>query len=30
MSVLKYEPDGKAAYAYRALAKEVLGNGKRR
>jgi chromosome partitioning protein len=30
MSVLKYDPDGKAAYAYRALAKEVLGNGKRR
>jgi len=29
MSVLKYEPDGKAAYAYRQLAKEVLGNGKR-
>jgi len=29
MSVLKYDPDGKAAYAYRALAKEVLGNGKR-
>jgi len=29
MSVLKYEPDGKAAYAYRELAKEVLGNGKR-
>jgi chromosome partitioning protein len=24
MSVLKYDPDGKAAYAYRALAKEVL------
>jgi chromosome partitioning protein len=30
MSVLKYDPDGKAAYAYRQLAKEVLGNGKRR
>jgi chromosome partitioning protein len=29
MSVLKYDPDGKAAYAYRELAKEVLGNGKR-
>src|SRR5829696_885183 len=29
MSVLKYEPDGKAAYAYRQLAKEVLGNGNR-
>jgi chromosome partitioning protein len=29
MSVLKYDPDGKAAYAYRALAKEVLENGKR-
>jgi chromosome partitioning protein len=29
MSVLKYEPDGKAAFAYRQLAKEVLGNGKR-
>ena len=29
MSVLKYEPDGKAAFAYRELAKEVLGNGKR-
>ena len=28
MSVLKYDPDGKAAYAYRKLAKEVLGNGK--
>ena len=26
MSVLKYDPDGKAAYAYRQLAKEVLGN----
>jgi chromosome partitioning protein len=29
MSVLKYDPDGKAAYSYRQLAKEVLGNGKR-
>jgi chromosome partitioning protein len=29
MSVLKYDPDGKAAYAYRRLAEEVLGNGKR-
>jgi chromosome partitioning protein len=29
MSVLKYDPDGKAAYAYRQLAKEVLGNGQR-
>jgi chromosome partitioning protein len=29
MSVLKYDPDGKAAYAYRQLAKEVLANGKR-
>jgi nitrogenase subunit NifH len=29
MSVLKYDPDGKAAYAYRALAKEVLGNERR-
>jgi chromosome partitioning protein len=29
MSVLKYDPDGKAAYAYRQLAKEVLGNGNR-
>ena len=27
MSVLKYEPDGMAAHSYRALAKEVLGNG---
>jgi chromosome partitioning protein len=27
MSVLKYEPDGVAAHSYRALAKEVLGNG---
>jgi chromosome partitioning protein len=26
MSVLKYDPDGKAAYAYRQLAKEVLEN----
>jgi cellulose biosynthesis protein BcsQ len=26
MSVLKYDPDGKAAYAYRQLAKEVLSN----
>ena len=26
MSVFKYEPDGKAAYAYRQLAMEVLGN----
>jgi chromosome partitioning protein len=26
MSVLKYDPDGKAAYAYRQLAKEVLQN----
>ena len=25
MSVLKYDPDGKAAYAYRQLAREVLG-----
>jgi len=24
MSVLKYDPDGKAAHAYRQLAKEVL------
>jgi chromosome partitioning protein len=30
MSVLKYDPDGKAAYAYRQLAKEVLRDGKRR
>jgi len=30
MSVLKYEPDGRAAYAYRQLAKEVLENGKQR
>ena len=29
MSVLKYDPDGKAAYAYRKLAKEILENGKR-
>src|SRR5947209_13821526 len=29
MSVLKYDPDGMAAHAYRQLAKEVLGNGKR-
>ncbi len=29
MSVLKYDPDGKAAYSYRQLAKEVLDNGKR-
>jgi len=29
MSVLKYDPDGKAAYAYRQLAKEVLSHGKR-
>jgi chromosome partitioning protein len=29
MSVLKYDPDGKAAYSYRQLAKEVLANGKR-
>ncbi len=29
MSVLKYDPDGKAAYAYRELAREVLENGKR-
>src|SRR5947199_10362754 len=28
MSVLKYDPDGKAAYAYRELAREVLENGK--
>jgi chromosome partitioning protein len=27
MSVLKYDPDGKAAYAYRRLAEEVLANG---
>jgi chromosome partitioning protein len=29
MSVLKYEPDGSAAHAYRELAKEVLSNAKR-
>ncbi|MFL5826149.1 MAG: ParA family protein [Thermoleophilaceae bacterium] len=29
MSVLKYDPDGKAAYAYRQLAEEVLANGTR-
>ena len=29
MSVLKYDPDGKAAYAYRQLAREVLENDKR-
>src|SRR5919204_16450 len=29
MSVLKYDPDGKAAYAYRQLAEEVLANGNR-
>ena len=29
MSVLKYDPDGKAAYSYRQLAKEVLENVKR-
>jgi chromosome partitioning protein len=28
MSVLKYDPNGTAANAYRQLAKEVLGNGK--
>jgi chromosome partitioning protein len=28
MSVLKYDPDGLAAYAYRELAKEVLDNGR--
>ncbi|HWH45138.1 MAG TPA: AAA family ATPase [Thermoleophilaceae bacterium] len=28
MSVLKYDPDGKAAYAYRRLAEEVLANDK--
>ena len=27
MSVLKYDPDGRAAYSYRQLAKEVLENG---
>jgi hypothetical protein len=26
--VLKYDPDGMAAHAYRQLAKEVLGHGK--
>ena len=30
MSVLKYDPDGKAAYAYRSLAKEVLEDVKQR
>ena len=29
MSVLKYDPDGMAANAYRQLAKEVLTDGKR-
>ena len=29
MSVLKYDSDGKAAYAYRELAREVLSNGSR-
>src|SRR5947207_2792804 len=29
MSVLKYDPDGTAAQAYRQLAEEVLENGKR-
>ena len=29
MSVLKYDPDGMAAHAYRQLAKEVLAHGKR-
>jgi chromosome partitioning protein len=29
MSVLKYDPDGKAAFAYRRLAEEVLGHGSR-
>jgi chromosome partitioning protein len=29
MSVLRYEPHGKAADAYRQLAKEVLSDGKR-
>jgi len=28
MSVLRYDPDGKAAYSYRQLAKEVLAHGK--
>jgi chromosome partitioning protein len=27
MSVLKYDPDGKAAQSYRDLAKEVLAHG---
>jgi chromosome partitioning protein len=27
MSVLKYDPNGQAAEAYRSLAKEVLQNG---
>ena len=27
MSVLKYDPDGKTAFAYHQLAKEFLGNG---
>jgi chromosome partitioning protein len=29
MSVLKYDPDGMAAHAYRQLAKEVLAHGNR-
>ena len=29
MSVLKYDPDGVAAHAYRQLAKEVLSNANR-
>jgi chromosome partitioning protein len=29
MSVLKYDPDGTAAHAYRQLAKEVLEHGNR-
>jgi chromosome partitioning protein len=29
MSVLKYDPDGAAAHAYRELAKEVLSNANR-
>ena len=29
MSVLKYDPDGMAAHAYRQLAKEVLSNANR-
>ena len=29
MSVLKYDPDGLAAHAYRQLAKEVLSNANR-